>query len=452
MQLRELCVRPNVTERMNHDKPMRILLVSPHFAPTNAADSHRIRLLLPFLDELGWESEVLAIRPEQTTFPADEWLLSGIPVGVQVHRVGVLGKPWSSLPGLGILDYRAMPAMKTAGDRLLGSKPFDLVFFSTTVFALHTLGVRWKKKFGVPFVMDYQDLWTTDFYHEQNIRPPGGWLKYRISSAIAKRQQRAVLDACDGILAVTDAYFNSLAQESPRVSAVPKLGMPFPACQSDRQRIVQSPLQQSFFAKEEGVVNWVYVGVVGPLMQKAVTALLKGLAQFVQLHRETTSRLRLHFLGTSYAAPGTGKPSVRPIAVALGIDHMVQEVTDRIPYSMALQCLEDADALIVPATNDPTYTASKIYSYLLTQKPILAVFRQESQVCSLIDNVGGAIYVRMTENSDSQHLADQVQASLSPKPPFIPIRPLDVEAFEAYSDRASARRLDSLFRRVIGEN
>ena len=42
----------------------RVLIVSPHFPPVNAADMHRARMVLPFLRENGWEAEVLAVRRE----------------------------------------------------------------------------------------------------------------------------------------------------------------------------------------------------------------------------------------------------------------------------------------------------------------------------------------------------------------------------------------------------
>jgi len=60
----------------------KVLIVSPHFAPTNAPDMQRARLALPYFKELGWEPVVLAVAPEfieggvlepllESTYPAD---------------------------------------------------------------------------------------------------------------------------------------------------------------------------------------------------------------------------------------------------------------------------------------------------------------------------------------------------------------------------------------------
>ena len=93
------------------------------------------------------------------------------------------------------------------------------------------------------------------------------------------------------------------------------------------------------------------------------------------------SNLKIHFVGTSYAAFGKGMKTIEPLALEYGLGDIVVEHTDRIPYSQTLRCLLDADALIVPGSDDPGYTASKIYPYLLARKPMLAVFHYRSVRC-----------------------------------------------------------------------
>ena len=144
----------------------RVLIVSPHFPPVNTADMQRVRMLLPFLKLNGWLAEVLTVSPEQIASPRDPWLLQGIPDDIPVHEAKALGLAWSRIPGLGSLGFRATRALAKTGDALLAEKKFDLIYFSTTVFPVHKLGPRWKKKFGVPFVMDYQDPWVNDYYRE----------------------------------------------------------------------------------------------------------------------------------------------------------------------------------------------------------------------------------------------------------------------------------------------
>jgi hypothetical protein len=84
---------------------MKVLIVSPHFPPTNAADMQRVRLVLPYLLEAGIEADVLAVGPDQVAAPQDRWLEKGLPAEVGVHRVKAMGLKWRLAPGLGTLCF-----------------------------------------------------------------------------------------------------------------------------------------------------------------------------------------------------------------------------------------------------------------------------------------------------------------------------------------------------------
>ncbi|MEN0055212.1 MAG: hypothetical protein AAGC65_16175 [Mucilaginibacter sp.] len=66
----------------------------------------------------------------------------------------------------------------------------------------------------------------------------------------------------------------------------------------------------------------------------------------------------------------------------------VVEITDRITYYHTLVTLQQADGLFIPGSDAPRYTASKIYSYLLTSKPVLVIFNRESPAISVLRKYG----------------------------------------------------------------
>lgn len=192
---------------------MKTLIISPHFPPSNAADMQRVRLILPYLKEASVEAEVLGVEAEQVSSPQDPWLVSGLPFDVPIHRVKALGLGWSRFPGFGLLSFRAMGALRCKGDELLRSGKFDLVYFSTTQFGIHLLGPSWKKRHGVPFVMDYQDPWVSDYYREHpEVTPPGGRLKYALMDRLNRRNEPRVLKECSGITSVSPDYPKQIAK------------------------------------------------------------------------------------------------------------------------------------------------------------------------------------------------------------------------------------------------
>lgn len=399
----------------------------------------RVRMLLPFFRENNWQAEVLTVAPDQVAMAQDPWLLDGIPDDIPIHRVKVLDLAWSRIPGFGSLAFRASRAMAKAGDRLLASKKFDLIYFSTTVFPIHKLGLHWKKKFSVPFVMDYQDPWVNDYYRERpDIKPPGGRLKYSVIDQLHRRMEPRVLKECAGITSVSEAYPKQIAARYPAMQMPPVLVQAFPGAKRDFERTPVST-DVHVFDKADGKLHWLYIGRGGADMATA----LRGLFGAIRDHADEAlkKRLRLHFIGTSYAAAGKAQKTVAPIAAEFGLEDIVIENPGRMPYSQTLQCLKQADALIVPGSNDPAYTASKIYPYLLAQRPLLAIFHENSSVVKLIGQVGGAICVAYNNEESIDVLGKRIAESWLMNAAHDQIKPLDEKAFGPYTDASCAADL-----------
>lgn len=424
----------------------RVLLVSPHFPPASAADMHRVRLLAPLLDAHGWSAEVLSVRPADTGAAMDACMVDP-GFESRVHRVVAPGTRMARVPGFGTLGVRSLPAMARAGDRLLRGGGFDLVYFSTTMFELHLLGPRWRRRFGVPFAMDYQDAWVSDYYRERpGVRPPGGRLKYALASAMHRWMEPRVLARCGGITSVSPDYPLQLRARYPLPADLPVLVQPFPASPRDFSRIGHAPARRLPWDPGDGCIHWVYVGRGGEDMARSVGALFEAIA----LHAPPAlrARLRLHFIGTSYAA-GDGTQTIAPLARRHGLDDIVREQTGRVPYSTALACLRAADALVVPGSDDPAYTASKIYPYLLAGKPLLAVFHRNSSVSTLLRRAGGGTLVEFDGDDSHDALVARIAASwLSPAEvaPYVPLRATE---FEPYTDARCAQQLAAFFDDVV---
>ncbi len=447
----------------------RVLIVSPHFPPTNAADMHRVRLLCPYLNGAGIAPTVLAVRPEDIASPIDEWMLGGLPPELPVERVEALSLRWRRVPGLGTLNYRVHLAMKRAGSRHLSDgrkkgRPFDLVYFSTTQFGIHSLGPLWKRKYGVPFAMDYQDPWVSDYYRDHpDVTPPGGRLKYAMSRWISARTEPEVLRQCSGITSVSAAYPKQLHDRYSWLSSeFPTLVAPFPGDERDLTRVQHDPaIKQSVFDKSDGKLHWVYVGRGGMDMERAVRGLFAAIRNEMQTadrhgldepvgDRESTwANLHIHFIGTSYAAAGAGKKTIEPLAKDYGLDAVVREHTDRIPYSQTLRCLLDADALVVPGSDDPAYTASKIYPFLLARKPMLAIFREESSVSELVRKCGGSSLATFDETTTEDELADRITKVWFRESRWRSPVSLSEHEFAPYTAKAQAEVLANFLRQVI---
>jgi len=98
--------------------------------------------------------------------------------------------------------------------------------------------------------------------------------------------------------------------------------------------------------------------------------------------------MRFHFIGTSYAPPPLGRESVMPVARAEGVEAHVAEHCARVPYFDALHYIVKSDALVVVGSDDPTYSASKIFPCMLARRPALLVFHRNSPVLAFAEKAG----------------------------------------------------------------
>jgi hypothetical protein len=427
----------------------RVLIVSPHFPPINAPDHQRVRMALPYMTQCGWQPTVLAVRPEFVEAVPDPLLAQTLPKEARVVRTGALPARWTRLAGIGSLSYRAGWHLRSAGEELLRRERFDLVFFSTTQFPVMTLGPRWRRRFGVPYVLDFQDPWVSDYYKRYpEQRPPGGRLKYGVAQWVARRWEPTTVRGASHLICVSPAYAQMFRQRYADLTAERITILPFGGPESDFSALVNLAVSQSVFDPRDGREHWVYAGRGGDDMAFAAHAFFLALRRHCERDPKLRTRLRVHFIGTDYAPAGQGRKTIEPLARKCGVGDLVTELPARLPYFEALRCLSDAQALFVAGSNDPGYTASKLYPYILARKPLLAVSHEASSVVEVLRRTGAGTVVTFGNGREVAAVADEIYQQWFAGGPLTP-PPTDWTAFEPYTAKAMTRRLCAVFDQVL---
>ena len=370
----------------------RILIVSPHFPPTNAPDMQRVRMSLPYYAQHGWEATVLAVHPDDVPATREPELCQTYPDDTRIVRCRTRGFSWLRRCGAGTIGWSAWWPLFWAGVRLLRRERYDLVLFSSTQFLIFPLGIFWRALFRVPYLIDLQDPWRTDYYERPDApRPPGGW-KYRIARLCAFLGEAPSYRLAAGFMSVSPQYLLDLRQRYPWFAQKPQQTILFGSSANDLAlagRLGSTPT--TFAGETPGSVRLIYTGVAGPIMRETLGLLFAALAELRQRQPAAARKLRLYFFGTSYAPVAT--PVVLPLAQGYDVADQVHETPQRIGHLASLALLHQADVLLLPGTNDPAYSPSKIYAYWFASKPILGVARAGSQLQSLLSAMGGACTV-----------------------------------------------------------
>ena len=447
----------------------KILIVTPNWPPISCPDLHRARMALPYFAEFGWEPLILKINPNGQEGIKDPDLCRTVPEQIKTWQAGCLPlwlTKWTGLRNVGLRSYFHLARL---GDRIIQTEKPQVVFFSTTMFPVMTLGRYWQRRHGIPYVLDFQDPWRRE--QKSGALHPGPLpgaerengttaehrtpnLKARLADRVAGILEPFALRRVAHVVSVSPSYVNMLRGRYFWLGENDFTVLPFGAAEADYEFLRASPMRQAVFDPHDGRQHWVYVGRGGGDMNFAVNSFFTALASTLKMQPELKSKLAVHFIGTSYAPKERATKTIEPLAAECGLGDVVSETTDRIPYFAALQCLLDADALFVPGSDDPGYTASKIYPYILARKPLLAVFHEASSVVDVLNKTRAGTVVGFKTRESCEGIAARilncgwVQTQMSVvggQRPVASPPATDWPAFAPYTAREMTRKLCQIF-------
>lgn len=427
----------------------RVLLVSPHFPPVNAPDHQRVRALLPHLVETGWEAEVLCVDSPQVEGPRDDLLERTIPACVRVHRCGAIPLGLARTLRCGQIGYRAYFHLRAAGDRLLRTGRFDLVFFSTAIFETLALGPHWKRRFGVPYMVDLHDPWVTDYYDRPGAAaPPGGRLKFALAQCIARCCEPRVMREAAHVICVSPDYPKALRRRYPDLPEERFSVVAFAAPQHDFEALDRLPLGPAIWGPCGGKPRWLYLGRVVPAMRLPLAGLMRWLGAAAN---STDAGPELWFVGTKYLGTDQTESLVGKIARAEAVSDRVKEHEARVPYFDGLRLLQTAAVVLVVGSDDPSYTASKVYSVLLAGRPVLALIHRQSAAAERLSGSSNAVVIPFdgtdTPGDIARRLEQTVGSAAQPRmPEHLEVRQ---EQLAPFTDRGMTITVVSIMNRLL---
>ena len=426
----------------------KILIISPNFPPVNAADMHRVRQSLSFFQELGWQATVVAVEPGFVEMSCDPLLLKTIPESADVIRIKAFNPKFTRKIGLGNLGYRSLWFYLKTCNRLIREKHFDLVYFSTTAFPVMILGRYWKRKFGIPFIIDMQDPWRNDFYLDKpkHERPP----KFLFAYTMDKHMEAWTMKKVNGIVSVSAGYPATLMERYENIKPGMCTVIPFGGASLDFDVLDKAPVSNPLFSRSASSINFAYIGRGGHDMALALGGIFSALKTGLELEPGIFSKVKMYFAGTSYAADGQGQKTIEPLAARYSVEDHVVEITNRLPYFTALQVLRDADILIITGSTDTNYTASKLYPYILAKRPLIAVFNENSSVVEILGKTRAGRCVTFANSDTPEKIGSELFLCLKEylvKLPFIP--ETDWNEFEPYSAREAGRKQVEFFDKIL---
>jgi glycosyltransferase involved in cell wall biosynthesis len=434
--------------------PRKVLLVSPHFPPDSTAGTHRARLLAPRLQEHGWEPTVLTVDPRDYEGALDPVLAASVPGDLRVVRCRAWPVRLTRPLGVGDLGLRAFEGLWREASHLLSHERFDAVFVTIYPTYPALLGPLLKRRFRVPFVLDYQDPWVGAWGHSvgggANGHPD---LRSRATRYVATRLEPIALRSADGVTAVSRATFEQALARTARARPLATAELPIGWDARDLAFLASRPQAPRPMPGGDGLVHIAYVGTLLPTGFETFRAVCAALARLRERDASMAARIRLDFFGTSNQRSAAAAARALPIAREIGVSDLVTEHPARLDYFDALQTLVDASAVLLMGSSEPHYTPSKVFPAMLSGRPILAVVHADSTASDLLRRFGAPPAVRLVtfdgERTATAHV-DEIATHLCElvrSPTFGEHRP-DPRVLDPVSAGALAGRLADVLDRV----
>jgi hypothetical protein len=410
--------------------PMRkILILYPHWHPSNLAGVHRARLVGNFLVEFGWEPLVLTVKEEYYEEVPDPEIHRLFSPSFRIRRVRAL--PVWRFRLFGDIGLRAFFYLYREAKKWIREEKPEFLWIPIPSFYTALLGRMLHLETRVPYGIDYIDPWVRDVSKDSSFRA-------RMSLWVAKILEPIAVKKASLITGVAEEYYRPVLERNFNYPAGNISHCAFPYGFDPHDHEIDLPDLILPWHDRPGCIPIVYAGAFMPNSQHFADVFFRALAEMKSKNR-IPAGIHLYFLGTGLY------PHKRLIAYAAdhGVEEYVTEIRDRFPYLHILNFLSKADRLLIIGSTEKHYTASKIFQVILSKRPFFPLFHHESTAVQMLAETATDKYLVTYEGMEKEQQLfadilkklDRFLNSLDEK--WNP----DIQALEPYSAKNSARIL-----------
>ncbi|MFN0219995.1 MAG: glycosyltransferase [Hyphomicrobium sp.] len=421
-----------------------VAILSPYFPPSTLAGVHRARHLAKHLPSFGWQPIILCVDEAFHEETLDPGLARLLPSDIEVIKTAALPAQLTRPVKIGDITIRAFRQLRSALFELIQTRPIDVILITGAPYYAMMLAPEIKRRTGPPVVLDFQDPWVSSWGALQSTYSKSG-LAHRLASALEPRAVRAAAF----ITSVSETQNAEMALRYPWLDRKNMAAIPIGGDPEDFKLLRASPIECAAHPLDPSRINLSYVGTCLPRAEPVMRVLFRAAARFRATHPDVAQKLRLNFVGTSNQPNERATRVVTDFAEAEGVGDMISETPFRVPYLQAIDILARSDGLLLIGSDEPHYTASKIYPALMSGRPYLSIFYRASSSNEILSLAGGGESFSFATLGELETQEAAIAKGLA----TLVIRPqsmsrVDHSAFAAYEANSIASRFADIFNAV----
>jgi len=353
----------------------KVLVIAYYFPPLGMGGVQRVMKFCKYLPQFGWQPVVLTVK--NIHYYAKDPTLEQEIRGLKIFRTESLdparinaklpGKnntpefqlrtnfPPRSFQSLGVHLMREiffpdskilwLPFAVREGAQIIEKENIDLIFSTAPPISSHLIAHLLKKHYHLPWVADFRDYWSSSDYIPTHT-PLHCWMYRKFTHSI--------IASANGIIAVSSPIIETINSENPDTTAL------FEVITNGFDWEDFSSIQPRKFTK----FTIIYSGNLNPL--RSPEPFFRALSLLFRENPQLPEKISVIFLGQHFD---------------IDLSHLPDDIAESIsfisylPHRQSLEYLLGADLLLflLAPQSAPGVVTGKIFEYLATQKPILAI-------------------------------------------------------------------------------
>jgi hypothetical protein len=372
----------------------KILIIYPHFPPSNLAGVHRARLFAQHLPSLGWEPTILTVHEKFYEEKLDYNLEKLLPLDLRIEKVNAFSI--KNIRLIGDIGVRGFFQLYLRAKKLLTTEQFDFLYIPIPSFYCALLGRMLYHKTNVKYGIDYIDPWVHTFPGSEKI-----FSRHWFSTKLAKFLEPIAVKKASLITGVAEGYFQPVLDRNPHLKNVITGAMPYGGEVKDHEIIQTLNIEPYLFKEDNDKLQFVYAGAMLPKSYGPLEKIFEAIVADISLFEN----VEFHFIGTGKRPNDNESYNIKVLAEKFGLwKSIIFEYPARIPYLDVLVHLNIADGVFILGSTEPHYTPSKSYQGILSGKPIFAVLHEQSTAVEVIDVSGAGIVISFSGENDIEKI------------------------------------------------
>lgn len=387
--------------------------------------TQRLSRFLKYMPRYGWYPIILTAKPNETY--SEDFIQDprGLPLNTEVYYAesvqikemlkififsSVLrsGKTKTLLPSFSWCDksfrkiWRQFSRWFLLPDEAIGWLPFaifrgleiikrnpiKIIYSSSPPYTAHLIGHFLKMLAKKPWIAEFRDAWVDSPFLDSYPSEFHRWIN--------KKMERDVVISADRIITLTQSLRGSLIKRYPNISPR-KIKVVYNGFDSeDFEGIHKDHNRDKFIITYTGKL---YGG-------RTITPFLQALSDLIRENPIYKSKIQFNFIGSSY------DEDLNKIVETMNLSGVVK-LRGYLPHQKVIEFLPSSDLLLlIKAPNDLLHTPGKLFEYMGSKRPILALVPPCSETARIINSLRIGVVVHPKDTYEIQQVLLDMMTNL----------------------------------------